>query len=215
MPIPANQQLDYEITIQGQIASAGSNARNTYNVFHYRRTTTVNPVLKSQLNTIFQTNIGLLFEACLNNRWQHLFNNIRCLNDANDAVNAFTINLPGGVAGDSMTTINAVYIKMATGLRGAHFRGSKHMGPLSEPDTSAGTSDILNAAAIARFAPLVTAMATPFVDAGGNQWQPIVFSRSLSQIEVNPCTVTSTDINGCLLNKRVGRLRRREVSSIY
>jgi len=170
-----------EVIIYGIIGASGSNSKNTVNVFQFRRTSvSVNPS-KANLNTAFQAGIGAALLAALNLGWTHQRNTIRWLNDAEDAPTDFVVNQPGLVAGDRMSSIASVYLRMRTALRGRNYRGSKHFGPLSESDTTTAGSDVLNAAAIVRWQAVRLAMATQIVTAEGNNWNLEVVSRNLTQ----------------------------------
>jgi len=215
MPIPANLITHAEIIVKGIITGGGSNTKNTVNVFHYRRTSVVNPLSKTNLDTIFNTTVVAPLALALNNRWTQQHNTVRWIDDATDAPVPFSHAAVGAVAGDGMTTIEAAFILLKTGLKGKSYRGSKHFGPLSESDTTAPAEDIFNAAALTRWGAVVTALGTVLVDASGNSWILQVVSTKLSQQLVNPTTIIGNDVNSILLNKRVGRLRRREVTSVY
>lgn len=215
MPIPVNQQLNFEVAVQGLISAGGSSTVKTVNVFHYQRTTNVNPISKTNIDTAFQAAVVVPLGAALNNRWTQQNNAVRCVDDALDSPVQFSHAVVGAVAGDGMTSIEAAFVLMRTGLRGKSYRGSKHFGPLSEADTTAGTEDIFNAAALARWGAVVTAINGGFTDANGNVWLPTVISRKLSQLRVNPTTVIANVVSQIVLNKRIGRLRRREAASVY
>jgi len=215
MPLPFPQQRNLEIVVQGLITSGGAGARNTFNVFHFRRTATVGAIAKAAAEAAFQAAIGVPLAACLNNRWTQLFNTVRMVDDALDPPTNFSHAAVGGVAGDGQPALSSVFINLRTNLRGQNYRGSKHFGPLSEADATTPDADVLNAAAITRFSDLITAMATTIVDGTPNSWKLEVLSRNLSKLKKNPTTVTATVVNAILLNKRIGRLRRREPRSVY
>jgi hypothetical protein len=199
--------------MKGVAAAGGSNAVNIDNVYHYRRTTTVNPVNKANVEAAFQAGPVAKILLALNARYTQVSTSVRWIDDALDQALPFPETGVGAVAGDSQSTIDAVYILFRTGVKGRSYRGSKHYAPISEADATVG--DILNAAAIARFTAIMTALATPIVDADGNTWVIQVLSRVLSQTEVNPTNIVASDVTSLLLNKRIGRMKRRETSSVY
>lgn len=215
MPIPVNQLVNVEIVVNGLIAAGGSGNTPTANIFHFRRTTVVNPVNKANIDAAFQAAIVVPLGAALNNRWLQTRNDVRFLNDANDAYVPFAHAVAGAVAGDSMDSIATAFILLKTGLRGKSYRGSKKLGPLSEADTTSPNEDILNAAAIARMTTLMTALGTPIVDANGNTWNLSVVSTKLSQVRLNPTVVSATDVATIALNKRISRLKKRQRKSVY
>jgi hypothetical protein len=215
MPIPANQIIHAEILMKGIVTAQGSNSQKFEAVFCFRRTSVTNPPSKSQLETAFQTNIATPVLLALNNTLTQTLTSVRWINDALDVPVEFTETGVGGRSGDAMAKHNAAYILFRTGLRGKSYKGSKHFGPLSESDTTAGTADLFNAAALALWATANAAILAGFTDAGGNVWIPCVLSRKLSQLRFQPTTVVASDVTAVLINKRIGRMRRREVKSVY
>jgi len=215
MPIPLNQVLTIEAIVYGKIDAGGSTTVNTVTVFHYKRNAVVTNPTKLAFDTVFQSDIVEPMAACLNERWNQLFNTIRFIDDATDPPGQFSHAEPGGVAGDGMSSLAAAFTLFRTALRGRNFRGSKHFGPLSEADATAPDSDILNAAALARFATLDAALIAPLTDATPNTWTLQILSRSLSKLTKNPTTVITNQVTAILQNKRIGRMRRREVRSVY
>jgi len=102
------------------------------------------------------------------------------------------------------------------GIRGRGAHGSNHFGPLSESDTTTPDADILNAAAITRFSAIITAINATLTDGNGNIWVPVVLSRvKPAQYKSNPTNVVTFPISQMLLNKRIGRMKRRERGSVY
>jgi len=215
MSLPVGQQTHVEIVLQGVMASGGSDSRNTYNVFHFRRTATVGNINKAAVDTAFQAAIGVPFAACLNNRWSQANNSVRCINDPTDPYLTTSHVVAGGVAGDGLSSILWAYVLMRTALRGGKYRGAKRMGPLSEADVTAGGDDILNAAAVARFATFRTALLAGFTDGGATVWVPSVISRKAADFRASPAIFTATDVGQILLNKRLGRSKVRETQSQY
>jgi hypothetical protein len=215
MPIPATSISTAEIRVFGNIASGGVTSKPTNWGFYFTRTSTVPPLVKSQIDTAFQAAILPDLGLALNVRWLQAFNTIRFLDDALDAPVQVNHAVAGAVAGDGMPSFNSAFLLFRTGLRGKSFRGSKHFAPLSEADTTIATEDILNAAALTRFGAIKTDLLAGFTDASGNVWRLQVFSKTLSQVLVNPTTVVVNTVNAILINKRIGRMKRREVKSSY
>jgi len=215
MPIPANQITQAEITAFGVAAAGGSNNRNFEFVFQFRRTSNVNPVNKANIESAFQTAIMIPVTNALNVRYGQTFNTVRYLNDALDAPVPVTRSVGGARFGDGMPMHNSAFLLARTGLRGRSYRGGKHFGPLSESDTTASTEDLFNAASLTLWGLIATAWLAGFTDSDGNVWVPCILSRVLSQLQSNPTRVVTNDITQILVNKRVGRMRSREVKSVY
>jgi hypothetical protein len=215
MPIPASSISTAEVRVYGNIASGGVTSRPTNWGFYFQRTSTVPGILKAQIDTAFQAGIMTDLALALNIRWLQAYNTVRYIDDALDAPTQFNHAAAGAVTGDGLPSFNTAFLLFRTGLRGKSYRGSKHFGPLSESDTTVASEDILNAAALTRFGSVKTDLLAGFTDAGGNVWRLMIFSKTLSQILVNPTTVVVTNVNAILINKRIGRMKRREVKSSY
>lgn len=215
MPIPSNQITVAEIQMFGQINAGGSNTHNTVTTFHYRRTAVSPPLSKAALEAAWQAAVGIKIVDALNVKWTQLRNHVRWINDATDP--PFEVSEPniGVVAGDAMTQHCALFILFRTALRGKSYRGGIHLGALSEADTTAPAEDVLNAAALARFGAVVTALKTPIIDTGPNTWNLCILSRKGSLLQTNPTTVVTNDVTDVKPNKRIGRMRHREVASQY
>lgn len=212
MPIPSTDVNVVEITMQGVMASGGSNTINTAFVFHYLRNSTVPAISKANVETEFEAGPVVALLAALNNRYTQTQNLVRWLNDAQDLFQSFTRTGVGAVTGDSMPSDNAIYMLLRTALRGQSYRGSKHFGPASESDS---VDDILAGAGVTNWAAVATALEAPLVDSDGNTWNLCVVSRKLSQLVTNPTTVVANQVADVLLNKRVGTMKKRKAKSVY
>jgi hypothetical protein len=184
-------------------------------VWNYRRTATAVDATKVALVNAFIANVIPKIKLALNNRYTGTNITVRWLNDAQDAPSLTAEVGVGNVAGDGMTTANAAFMLFKTALRGRSYRGGKHMFPLSESNTTAGTEDLFNAGALTLFGDLATAALAQLTDATGNVWNPCIVSRVLSQLKVNPTTVTANDVTSIAINKRIGTMRHRKVKTVY
>lgn len=215
MPLPSTSIKTVEIQVRGTIASAGGSSKSTNFVFHFARTTTVAPIAHAAIDTAFQTAVVVPIGTALNVRWLQSSNSVRYVDDALDAPIYYSHAQAGLVAGDSMPSHSSVYLLMRTGIRGKSYRGSKHLAPVSESDTSIATADILNAGALVNFGAVATAILTGFTDANGNIWKAVVLSKTLSQLITNPTTVVANEITQIMVNKRIGNMKKRQVASVY
>jgi len=216
MPIPANQITVAEISLKGLIASGGSNTVNTNFIFHYRRTAVaVNPS-KPNLAAAFNASVGAAIAAALNVGWTGQTLNIRWVNDPLDQYSSAASALVGAIAGDRLATDQAAYLLFRTGIRGRSYRGSKHLGPMSESDVTTPNDDLWNAGALARLAAINTALLTPLNSAEGNTWNFTLLSRKLSNLTVSPANpLIVNDVIATLVSKRTGSMVRRKVKSVY
>jgi hypothetical protein len=204
-----------QIQMQGLVSARGSTSRNADWLFYFVCATPVGAILKTQVEAAFQAAVAVPLVGALNLRYAQTFNAVRLLANALDPFVQVPRAVVGGITGDSMTTVNSLYVLLRTGIRGKNYRGSKHFFPLSESDTTVGSDDILNAAAITRWNAVLTAWNGGFTDAGGNVWLPCVFSKSLSQVRTNPTVVVYNVVTQFLLNERIGIMKKRRVASLY
>lgn len=212
MTIPAGSIQNVQIVINGTAATGGSSVTPSISVYSYKRTTTVNPFSKANLNTIFQTTVVVPLLAAMNVRWTPSNLTIRVLDDFNDAGQVFTIAGNGAIATDSLPSNQAVYLLFRTALRGRSYRGSKHFGPASEVDT---TNDILTGAGLTRWQAVRDGLAASMVDASGNTWVPTVLSRKFSRLNELPIAFVSAEqITGVLLDLNIGTMRKRRSKTI-
>lgn len=215
MPIPLNQVTVAEISLKGVIASGGSDAVNTNFLFHYRRLATAVDPDKTALKVIFKSTVLTVIAAALNERWTASLIDVRWLNDATDPYLSITDATPGAITGDSLQSDDAAYLLHRTALRGRKYRGSKHLAPFSESDVTQPDEDIWNAACLTRLAAINTALLTTLTDTTPNSWKYCILSRKLSILKTNPTTVVTNDVTSALVNKRIGRMKRRYVKSVY
>jgi len=216
MAIPDNQKIHAEVILRGIATAGGSDAKNYNFVFHYRRVAVAVAPTKAALDVIFQATVAVPLIAALNARFTQGSTFIRWVNDAQDAYSSFAHAVVGGVGGDSMPNNEAAFLLYRTGLRGRSYRGSKHLGPMSEADTTAGSEDLFNAASLARLATAAAACIAALTDTTPNTWNPCVLTRvPPAQYVVNPTNVVTNDAVSVSVNKRVGTMRGRRVKSIY
>jgi hypothetical protein len=202
--------------MQGIGAAGGSTSRNFNFRFNYKRTTNANPLSETVLETAFNGAPTTAILAALNIRFTQTLNVVRFVEDAQRPAVSVSRVGTGAVTGDGMPMHNAAFILKRMGIRGRGAHGSNHFGPLSESDTTTPDADILNAAAITRFSAIITAINATLTDGNGNIWVPVVLSRvKPAQYKSNPTNVVTFPISQMLLNKRIGRMKRRERGSVY
>lgn len=206
IPVPDNLKTVAEVVTLATQAAGGSSITPSINVFHFKRQTTINVLSKVALKNIFVANIITPLLAAINIRYTLSNITIRWIDDATDAPAYFANAAVGAIGADSLPSDDAVFFYYKTGLRGRNFRGGKHFSPASEADT---TQDILTGAGLGRWQTLQTALAASLTDANGNIWNPCVFSRDLSEIDINPTRVEANIVTQVLLDLNIGTMRRR------
>lgn len=215
-PVPTTYRIA-EIRTNALRSAQGSNSRQFLYTFHYALTTTTAAPTKTALDTKFQSDVAVPLFAALNVTLTQQNNQIRFLDDAFDAFTSFTHTVSGGVSGDSMPSFNSAYISLRSAIRSKKFRGGKHLGPLSESDTSSGTADIFNGGALTNFGNVAAALKATLTDSLSNVWTPVVWSRKYrgTVYKSNPTVLYVANITDAILNKRIGRMRKREVISVF
>lgn len=215
MAIPQNQILCAEIHVTGFMSAEGSNVIFTDNIFHYRRITVAVPPVKTNIIAAFQAAMMGPIGAALNVTWAAQFVRCRFPNDPLDLFTDVADTTVGAITGDRMASEDAAFLLFSTALRGKSYRGSKHLGPMSESDSTGGVADLFNAGCTTRLAAINTAYLGGLTDADGNQWVAAILSRKLSNFSVTPCTLVLNDIVQAKVKKTIGSLLRRKAKSVY
>lgn len=204
-----------EFITQGYSVARGGGTKKFFNIFHFRRTTTVNVVDKTHINTAFNLIIGPAILAALSVDYTQTANTVRFFENPLDAPFTITQAGVGAIAGDRLPDFAAVVTQFHSGFRGKPFRGSKHWGPIAESDT---TGDDLTAGAVTRFTTVMTSVVAGFTDADGNVWVPGIKGGvrfgSPAQYLVAPTTTVWTDIGYGVLNKSLGTMKRRKIATV-
>jgi len=216
MPLaPAGVNSIVQCEMHGIVAAGDIRALKSVSVYNFRRTATVLPFNRTSVEAAFQTAICIPVTNCLNNRYTQSFNLVRAINDAQMQNLQVSRAVTGAVAGDAMASTCNVYINFKTGVRAQGLKGSKHLFPMSESQSTAANGDIWNAGALVTFGLLVTAILAGFTDADGNVWVPTVVGRKASQLKKNPTVVSYNDIASGQINKRIAKMNHRYLASEY
>lgn len=215
MPVVAADLRHAEVVLRGLAAAKGSNAVQTVNLFHFRRLSTIVDVNKLNIITAFLTGIVAPIAALLNESWTGYQVDVRMLEDVTDPYLSAGTAAVGAITGDRISTEVSAYLLLRTPYRGRSYRGSKHLGPMSESDSTAATADLWNAGALTRLHDVADAIMAGLNTAEGNVWVPVIWSRRQSDMTTIPATIRSYDLSQILVNKRQGRMKRRQVKSVF
>jgi hypothetical protein len=217
MPLPPPPYYaTAEIVMRGVSAAQGSTSHVAEFVFHFARAfSSVKVWNPTAMEAAFQTAVAIPITNALNIRYTQVYNSVRCLDDAQNAATIVPRALPGAITGDSLPQHITAYMLLGTGYRGKSFRGNKKFFPISESDSTIGSADLLNAAALARWVTVANAILAGFTPAGGDLFLPYVFSRINSEIKTNPTQVQVVQITTAVMNQRMGRMSKREAESVY
>lgn len=202
-----------EIVSEGTMASAGSNAVPAFNIFHYQITTPGAAPAIIDVLTNWLAWVSPTWTLAVAARYTQDLVKGRFLDDATLPYSSIAGFGVGTAAGDSLPTECSVYFNYAPGIRSRKARGNKKFAGAAEGQT---TGDVLTGAGLVLWQNFGAKLIAPFTDSNANVWSPVVVSRMPpGQYSVNPVTIVATPTVGVLLNKRIGRMKRREAHSVY
>lgn len=199
-----------EIVAKGTLSAMGSSSKNVCSVYHYRLAVITAPPTKTDLEAAFNASVGAASLAAFNSRYTQANTTVRYIDDYTDPATEFTRAGAGAIATDAYFTDGCVSMLLKTALRGREYQGAKHFPAVNEADT---TGDVLTGAGLARWQTLQAAVFANLVTALVNTWTPVVFSRKESTL-TNPTTIIFNDVVQVLLNKNLGTMRRRRISTV-
>lgn len=205
-----------EIVSQAFAVARGGAQKNFFNVYHFRRTTTINVLTKAAIQTAFQTSIMTPVLAAMNVDYTQTQNSLRFFEDPSDPQTFTPQTGVGGVAGDRLPDFNAAVVQLHSGVRGKTGRGSKHYGPIAE---SATTGDDITAGQLTLMTAIGTAIIAGFTDSNGNIWVPGMKAaagdfKPWHYVLPLPTVTGWTDIVSFVCNKSLGTMRRRKIRTV-
>jgi hypothetical protein len=205
-----------EIVTQAHAVARGGAQKNFYNIYHFRRTTTVNVLSKAHIESAFQTAIMTPVLAALDVDYVQEQTSIRFFEDPLNAQTFFAETGVGGVSGDRLPDFNAAVVQLHAGIRGKVGRGSKHYGPIAESST---TGDDLTSGAVTLVTAIGTAIIAGFTDSDGNVWVPGMkaaarVGKPYHYVLPLPTITGWTDIVSFVVNKSLGTMRRRKIRTV-
>jgi hypothetical protein len=216
--IPDASKFTVQIDLQGTIASEGSQTYTTMTNFRYRRNTGAPIFDKLDIALRFEIALVTEFAALLNHTYALDLIRVRCMEDPTDPfLDVVPAGAPvvGAILGDRMPPDNVAYILKRTGFRGKHYRGGQWLSPMSELDTTAGTADLFNAAALTRLNAYAAKIDDNFTDTAGNVWTPIIAQMSLIDDSTIPWIIPFSPITSAVPKKSVSRLKTRTPRRVY
>lgn len=188
------------------LATGEPRTKPVYNVWDFKRTSTGGSPSKTQAFTAFNTNIMTPLRAALSVSYVGDFRDVRWLDDPLDPFDTASLTTAGGVTGDSVPSLNNVFAKLGSGLRGQTNRGGKHFGPIAESST---LLDEINAGEITLFATFVTAFLAGFTAADGFLYTPFIVSQKGSTFSPTKAIVVGVSCTSVTVNTILGRVTRR------
>lgn len=201
-----------EIVLNATMAANGGQSKNIANIFHFRRTSTLNPFNKANVESQFQTIVVAPLLLATQQDYTQTGTSVRCFDDATDPPQMFTETGVGAIATDRAPDYQTVVIQSKSALKGRSYRGSKHFAGVAEAST---TGDILNGGGVTLWQAVADAWFNGFTDSDGNIWIPIIKSnKPPAQYTTNPVTVVSNDVVSVLVNKSLGIMKRRKIRTV-
>jgi|SRR5882672_1265917 len=196
-----------EVLVQANILNSGTPGRKSFNVFDFAPVAPPLVFSKNDLETSFITYFQGAVQALLHQDWSWYQASLRFIDDALDPYITYPVAIVGSETTDRAPGFQAVTLRYVTGVRGRSYRGSKHFSPIAEADTD---GDSLTSGQFGAWGSAGSALQAGFTDGNGNQWIPVVVSRKLSQLIVNPTNVVFTNVIAVVPNIILGTMRHRK-----
>lgn len=202
-----------EIVCKGSLAVTAQQSKPIVNVFHFALKTPGSAFSKVNVTSAFNTAICTPWAAAASVDYSMSEIDCRVMDDATDPYLVTPVTIAGTVTGDCLPAMNTVFVYMKPSIRSRKAQGNKKFAGIAESDT---TGNLLNTTGLSHWNPVAAAILAGFTDSDGNVWVPTVVSRRPpANYKTNPTTLVFNNTNQCNVNQRIGRLKRREVKSVY
>jgi len=200
MPIVDGDKQHFAVVVKGTHAAGGLSAKQTVNVFHYRRTAFTSDLDYSQLNTALLAKWKAEWKANASASWTFDSIHSRCINSPLEAGLLTAVGEVGGVAGEVMPPYVAMLIKKATAIRGRSYTGRMFIPGVPE---SGLNNSLLTAGQLVLLQALATALTGTVTTAAGLTYNPFLFAAYLSDITVEPAVVRGADITAFTASQQI------------
>lgn len=209
---PANPQF-CELVMKGHSIEADGGSKPIVNIFHFVRETGPGTGLEVDVINQFLMLIAGAMNLAFSTDYIPDVITSRFMDDPLRAPVSIVNPLVPTIAGDRLPNFNAVVIRKGTYARGRSYRGSNHYGPIAESQTL--LDNLTGAASVlwGNIKDVLVAMGGTgggVVTADGSTWRLAVFSPTLSDYTVSPILVTGSYVKDCVLNLRLGTMKRRK-----
>lgn len=189
------------------LATNEPRTKPVYNVWDFKRTSTGGTPSKSAALTKFLAVTQAALLPALSVSYIGDFVDVRWLDDPLDPYATSANTVTGAVTGDSAPSLNNVFAKLTSGLRGQTNRGGKHFGPIAESST---LLDEINSGSITLFAAFVTAYLLGLASTSdGFSYTPFIVSEKKSTFNQTTANVVGVTVTGVTVNPILGRVTRR------
>jgi hypothetical protein len=188
------------------LATGEPRTKPIYNVWDFARTTVGGAPDKTRALTAFVTSVYTPLLAALSVSYVGDFYDVRWLDDPLDPYTTSANTRAGLVTGDSVPSLNTVYAKLGSGLRGGSNRGAKHFSPIAESST---LLDELNAGELTLFATFVSAYLAGFTASDTFTYVPFIVSQRQSTFNNDTANVVGVAATTVTIDPIMGRMTRR------
>jgi hypothetical protein len=189
------------------LATGEPRTKPVFNVWDFRRTGTGGTPSKTAAFTSFKSLIWTPLQAALSVSFVTDFSDVRWLDDPEDPYTTAALTANGSVAADSLPSINNVFIKTGSGLRGQSNRGGKHLGPIAESSTLLDEITSAETTLIQTFCTAWLAGITTAAD--GFVYLPFIVSAKHSVFNPTTADVAGVGMTTTTINAILGRLTKR------
>jgi len=211
MPIVDGDKQHFQVTLKGTHAAGGLSAKQTVNIFHYRRTNFTSDLDYTELSTALLTQWETEWKANASASWTFDSIHVRCINSPLEAGIITLVGGVGGVAGEVMPPYVASYIKKATAVRGRSYIGRMFIPGVPE---SGLNNSLLTAGQLVLLQALAAALLVPVTTAAGLVYNPFLFAAFLSDITVEPATVIGADITAFTASQQISSKTSRRLKRV-
>jgi hypothetical protein len=194
-----------EIQVRATATTTSGGKKGIWNIFHYRLSAG-SMDSKQQIAGDFESKVFGFFTPLLASNYATTFILVRVVDDPEDQLNGIATAIVGAKAGDPLPTFTTVVTPLSCAQRGRSFRGSKHFAPIVDADQ---IGDELAPAAVAPWQAASSKLSVPLTSVNGT-YQPIVLSRTRSQLKTAPTLIVGSDVVSAALNKTLGTMRKRK-----
>lgn len=202
-----------EVVMAGTVPESDGGLKPFVNIFHFARESGPGTGTEAQFAVALQLAWAAAWAACIANQFTGTTMSVRFMDDPLRAAVVGPNAIIGLSGGDRLPTYNAMVIQKKTYARGRSFMGSNHYGPISDSDQQLDNLTVGAQATCNAFRAILQAMGgggAGFATPDGSLWRLCVFSATLSDYTVSPIQVTGSKVQTCLLNIRLGTMKRRK-----
>lgn len=211
MAIVDGDKQHFSVAVKGTHAAGGLSAKQTVNIFHYRRTSFTSDLDYAELATALLAKWETEWLANASASWTLDSIHVRCINSPLEAGLIDLVGTVGGVAGEVMPPYVASYIKKGTAVRGRSYIGRMFIPGVPE---SGLNNSLLTAGQLILLQALATALTGTVTTAAGLTYNPFLFAAFLSDITIEPAVVIGADITSFTASQQISSKTSRRLKRV-